>query len=202
MSQPWRNHVKLFCMVFTISGLSFFYFSNPLQKKLTFSASAKFPSLSTLLLLENSFSSQALGQPQQDRAGAEAEMGISQQRDLISLPVSIFLTGARESSQWDTGPTGSRGGMVPFSMAKRDSDQKDRERQKKNIMTAYLLKHWKTPKRTFKQASNNQLCFLSNKTSYKNFLFSQSCISVTPGSQEGYRFEEKKVRDGRGEERR
>lgn len=35
-------------------------------------------------------------------------------------------------------------------------EDREGESQKKNIMTIYSLKHWKTPKRALKEASNNQ----------------------------------------------
>lgn len=114
--------LRFFCMIGIRSGLPISVFPILPYKKLTFSAAAKSSSLSTFPLLENRFSSHVLQQPQQDMAGAVAEMGISQLRDLTPPPGSIFLTGARESSHWNVGPTGSWGGTVPLGTAEMDSD--------------------------------------------------------------------------------
>lgn len=98
------NSVRFFCMICTRSGLPFLIFLILPWKKLTFSAAAKSSSFLTFPLLENRFNSHALQQPQEDRAGAVAGMGISHQRYPSPSPVSTSLSGARESSHWSTGP--------------------------------------------------------------------------------------------------
>lgn len=88
--------------------------------------------------------------------------------------------------------------------AKMDSNQKERERecQEENVMTKYLLKHWKKKiKKKIKGLHKRQVITRSSflkqkKKRYKAFIFSQSSLSTTLQSPK-----KKEVREGRGKER-